>query len=249
MSARVGVFTSSMRRLSHGTCSLQRVEKAVLGTRDFRLQRFWMRSLGALLSGRSGCPRLASQPSQFQCFIAGMKRLLILQLFGALVVTMADATTNFDLAAKATNDLAVDLHRQLATGKENLCISPYSIETALAMTFAGADGDTRTEMARVLHLGNDAGAFASFSALQHSPEEMSAKTAELVKQSKKFGGPTEPITLNIANRLFAQTGYAFRETFLSLVKQNFGGAFEPVDFVANPSAVTQHINNWVAHQT
>src|SRR6266480_4737429 len=80
-------------------CSLQRVEKAVLGTRDFRLQRFWMRSLGALLSGRSGCPRLASQPSQFQCFIAGMKRLLILQLFGALVVTMADATTNFDLAA------------------------------------------------------------------------------------------------------------------------------------------------------
>ena len=178
-----------------------------------------------------------------------MKRFLILQVFGALLIGMAHGGTNFDLAAKATNDLAVDLHRQLATGNENLCISPYSIETALAMTFAGADGDTRTEMARVLHLGNDAGAFASFSALQHSLEEMSAKTAELVKQSKKFGGPTEPITLNIANRLFAQTGYAFRETFLSLVKQNFGGAFEPVDFIANPSAVTQHINKWVADQT
>ena len=178
-----------------------------------------------------------------------MKRFLILQVFGALLIGMAHGATNFDLAAKATNDLAVDLHRQLATGNENLCISPYSIETALAMTFAGADGDTRTEMARVLHLGNDAGAFASFSALQHSLEEMSAKTAELVKQSKKFGGPTEPITLNIANRLFAQTGYAFRETFLSLVKQNFGGAFEPVDFVANPPAVTQHINKWVADQT
>ena len=65
---------------------------------------------------------------------------------------------------------------------------------------------------------------------------MSAKTAELVKESKKFGGPSEPITLNIANRLFAQKGYHFREAFLSLIKQNFGGAFEPLDFVADPAA-------------
>src|SRR5947209_5211923 len=179
-----------------------------------------------------------------------MKRLLILQLVGALVVTMADATTNFDLAAKATNELAVDLHRQLATGKENLCVSPFSIESALAMTFAGADGETRSEMARVLHFPSDASAVpASFASLQHSLEEMSAKTAEMVKESKKFGGPSEPITLNIANRLFAQKGYHFREAYLSLVKQNFGGAFEPLDFVSDPGAATQRINKWVADQT
>ena len=71
---------------------------------------------------------------------------------------MAHGATNFDLAAQATNELAVDLHRRLATGDENLCISPYSIESALAMTFAGADGETRTEMARVLHFPGDAGA-------------------------------------------------------------------------------------------
>jgi serine protease inhibitor len=136
-----------------------------------------------------------------------MKRLLILQLFGALVTAMAHATTNFDLAAKATNGLAVDLHRKLATHNENLCISPYSIESALAMTFAGADGDTRAEMARVLHFASDSGnAAPSFASLQHSLEEMSVKTAELAKKSKEFGGPTEPITLNIANRLFAQKG-------------------------------------------
>src|SRR5207253_4944145 len=115
--------------------------------------------------------------------------------------------------------------------------------------FAGAEGETRMEMARILHLTNDSTVPASFAALQHSLEEISAKTTELVKQSKKFGGPTEPITLNIANRLFAQKGYAFREAFLSLVKQNFGGAFEPIDFVANPVAATQHINKWVADQT
>ena len=182
--------------------------------------------------------------------MAGMKRLLILQLFGALVVAMARATTNFDLAAKATNELAVDLHRQLATGNENLCVSPFSIESALAMTFAGADGDTRTEMARVLHFSSDASAVAaSFASLQQSLEEMTVKTAELVKKSKEFGGPSEPITLNIANRLFAQKDYDFRQNFLSLVKQNYGAAFEPLNFVADPAAATQHINKWVGEQT
>jgi serpin B len=179
-----------------------------------------------------------------------MKRLLILQVFSALVVAMAHAATNFDLAAKATNQLAVDLHRQLATGNDNLCVSPYSIQNALAMTFAGADGDTRTEMAHVLHFPSEASAVAaSFASLQHSLEEMSAKTVELVKKSKEFGGPSEPIVLSIANKLFAQKGYAFRSAFLSLAKQNFGAAFEPLDFVTNASAATQHINRWVADQT
>jgi serpin B len=185
--------------------------------------------------------------------MAGMKRLLILQAFGALVpmvIGMAHAATNFDLAARATNELAVDLQRQLATGNDNLCVSPFSIEIALAMTFAGADGETRTEMARVLHFPSDASTVAtSFASLQHSLEEMSVKTAELVKKSKEFGGPGEPITLNIANRLFAQKDYDFRQNFLSLVKQNYGAAFEPLNFVADPAAATQHINNWVADQT
>ena len=175
---------------------------------------------------------------------------MILLVVGALTAAIAQGATNFDLAAKATNELAVDLNRQLATGDGNLCLSPYSIQSALAMTYAGADGETRTEMARVLHFPtNDGGVPASFFALQRSLQEMSAKTAELVKQSKKFGGPSEPITLHIANRLFAQNGYKFREAFLSLVKQNFGGAFEPVDFIADPAAATQRINKWVADQT
>src|SRR5439155_14613513 len=194
--------------------------------------------------------RNSSHHLRFECFIIQMKRFLSLNVFGALLVAMANGATNFELAAKATNELAADLHRQLARGDENLCISPYSIENALAMTYSGADGETRTEMARVLHFPtDDTGVPASFSALQHSLEQMSAKTAEIVKQSKKFGGPSEPITLNIANRLFAQKGYAFRAAYLSLVKQNFGGAFEPIDFVADPAAATQRINKSVADQT
>jgi serpin B len=178
-----------------------------------------------------------------------MKSFLILHVLGALSVPMAYGASESDLAATSTNQLAVDLHRQLATGDENLCISPYSIESALAMTFAGADGLTRTEMARVLHFPSNGDVPASFASLQHSLEEMSAKTAELVKESKRFGGRSEPITLNIANRLFAQKGYDFRNAFLSLVKQDYGAAFEALDFVADASGATQHINKWVADQT
>ena len=39
--------------------------------------------------------------------------------------------------------------------------------------------------------------------------------------------------MNIANRLFAQKSYQFREAFISLVKKNFGGGFEPIDFAAD----------------
>src|SRR5260370_5030280 len=179
-----------------------------------------------------------------------MKSFLILHVFGELIAAMAYGATESDLAATSTNQLAVDLHRQLATGDGNLCVSPYSIESALAMTFAGADGQTRTEMARVLHFPGDGGdVHASFASLQHSLEEMSVKTAKLVKESKRFGGSREPITLNIANRLFAQKGYDFRNAFLSLVKQDYRAAFEPLDFVADASGATQHINKWVADQT
>ncbi len=191
----------------------------------------------------------ASQRLQIRYFIIRMKEFLISAFFGALVVTMAHGVTNFDLAAKATNELGVDLQRKLANGDENLCISPYSIDSALAMTFAGTDGETRTQMAQVLHFPHDGDVSPSFSALQHSLEQMATKTSELVEESKKFGGSGEPITLNIANRLFAQDGYDFRKAFLSLVEQDYGAAFEPVDFTANPPAITRHINQWVAGQT
>ena len=167
------------------------------------------------------------------------------------VVSMSMAhAADFDLAAGATNQLGVDLHRQLARGEENLCLSPYSIQSALAMTFGGADGDTRVEMARVLHFPNDGDAIhSSFAALQRSLEEMSKKTATIAEQSKKGGGPSEPITLAIANRLFAQRGYDFRDPFRELVKKFYGAPFETLEFKKDPDGSRQHINKWVADQT
>ena len=177
------------------------------------------------------------------------------QNLSQLLVLAAGITSiraaEFDLAATATNQLAVDLHRQFATrADENLCISPYSIQSALAMTFAGADGETRTEMARVLHFPNAGDAIhTSFASLQRSLEEMSKKTATIADESKKTGGPSDPITLAIANRLFAQIGYDFRDSFRAFVKQYYGAPFEPLDFRKDAAGATRHINKWVAEQT
>ncbi len=178
-------------------------------------------------------------------------RICVYSLFvSPLITSIAAFATDSRSAAMATNEFGVDLYRKFATGAENLCLSPYSIQSALAMTFAGANGETRAEMARVLHFApRDENIHSSFAALQKSLEEMAATTAKNVGQSKKIGGPSEPITLAIANRLFAQKGYGFRAAFLALVKNNYGAPMEPLDFAQNPTGATKTINDWVAEQT
>lgn len=91
----------------------------------------------------------------------------------------------------------------------NLCISPSSIETALAMTAEGADGETAAEMNRGLRLPNGTNnGRESFAELRNA--------LELIASSSS---PKEPIALAVANRLFAQNGYQFRREFLEVTKQ------------------------------
>jgi serpin B len=176
-----------------------------------------------------------------------VRKLWFALALGTIVVAHA---ADVDLAARATNQLGIDLHRQLATGDENLCLSPYSIQSALAMTFAGADGETRNEMARVLHFSNKENEIhASFSALQGALQDSAKKSAAVVEQTKKLGGPNEPIALSVANRLFAQNGYDFRKSFRTLVQKYYGAPFEPLDFRKDSAGATQQINKWVAEQT
>jgi serpin B len=148
-------------------------------------------------------------------------------------------------AATAINDLGVDLHRKLAGGDANLCLSPYSIQVALAMTFAGADGQTRAEMAKALHYPEEGTAIHdAFAELKYSLDAAVAKSVERSKELK-----CDPVTFNVANRLFGQKGVEFLTPFLELTKNLYGAPLEQVDFKTNADQAIAAINGWVEDQT
>src|SRR5271168_3428672 len=86
-------------------------------------------------------------------------KLLILTLFAGLLLCAQVQAQNKDLATlvEGNNQFALDLYQQLGQKPGNKFFSPYSISTALGMTYAGAKGQTAQEMARTLHfaLEND----------------------------------------------------------------------------------------------
>jgi serine protease inhibitor len=162
-------------------------------------------------------------------------------------LSAADPTTT---AARAVNNLALDLLAHAAQPQENTAFSPYSIQLALVMTYAGAEGDTRHQMARVLHYPpSDPDIVRDFARLQDDLDEMAHRTAKIAAESKKAGGPSEPITLTVANRLFGQRGYDFRPAFLELLKKTLDSPLEALDFISDSAGATKHINGWIAEQT
>lgn len=136
---------------------------------------------------------------------------------------------------KDNNLFALELYSKLSSKDGNLFLSPYSISTALGMTYAGAKGETAEQMAKTLHytLPGDKlhGAFAA-----------------LIKQQNGVG-VKRAYKLNVANRLWGQTGAGFRPDFLQLVKDNYGAGLQELDFIKNsePSRVT--INDWIDKET
>ena len=127
---------------------------------------------------------------------------------------------------------ALDLYGQLKTAQGNLFFSPYSISTALAMTWTGAAGETTKEMSTVLHL----------------PAAPAAACAALQKQLTGAGAQRK-FELFVANALWGQKGIPFKPAFLATVKDNFGGGLNDVDFKGATEAARKTINDWVAAQT
>ena len=173
------------------------------------------------------------------------KPIILCLLLAAAPAFAADSGT---AAASAVNALGIDLLAHAAKPGENTVLSPYAIQTALVMTYAGAEGETREQMARVLHY--PAGeVHAGFIALQNDLAGISERTAKLARQAKETGGPSEPVTLAIANRLFGQKGYDFRPAYLAFLKNKYEAPLEQLDFAKNPPAAARLINAWVEEQT
>ena len=172
----------------------------------------------------------------------------LLSLF--LVTNSLIAAPSISPATQAINGLGIDLLHVNKNTNANLLLSPYSIQSALAMTYAGAAGVTRDEMKRALHFSDNTTALHdSFAQLQTQFAEQVAASTKSLEAGKKYQASFTPLSLNVANRLYAQRGYEFKANFFDLLKKKYNTSLEQVDFKKNAPAITTDINQWVEQQT
>jgi serpin B len=137
------------------------------------------------------------------------------------------------------NAFALALHKRLVEPGKNVATSPYSISTALAMVWAGARGDTASQMAEALHFTLPQSRFhPAYDALDLALEAPSTCS----------GGCT-PFTLRITNDAWVQKGYPFVPAYLDTLAVSYGAGVRPLDFAASPEASRQTINDAVARAT
>ena len=135
---------------------------------------------------------------------------------------------------------AFDLYQAIREENGNLFYSPYSISLALAMTYAGARGETEEQMADTLHytLPRDR-LHPAFNALD----------LELASRAEAAEGQEGGFKLNIANSIWGQSGYSFLPEFLDLLAENYDAGLRVLDFVREPEDSRVTINDWVSDET
>ena len=148
-----------------------------------------------------------------------------------------------DRAAFASNnrDFALALYDRLRAEDGNAFLSPYSISTALAMTFAGAEGETERQMRTALRF--------------ELPEErlhpaFNWTALELDGRGEGARGSDDgAFRLQVVNSTWAQDGYPFLDTYLDTLALHYGSAVYLLDFEHDPDGAREVINQWVEDQT
>jgi serpin B len=136
---------------------------------------------------------------------------------------------------------AFDLYQVLREGNDNLFYSPYSISLALAMTYAGARGETEQQMADTLHL------ILSQDRLHPAFNGLDLELASRGEGAEGKDG--EGFRLNIVNAIWGQEGYEFLPEFLDVLAENYGAGLRLLDFENAPEESRVTINDWVSDQT
>lgn len=134
--------------------------------------------------------------------------------------------------AEATNRFGFNLLSRLSDSTSSTMISPASVAMALAMTYNGADGVTRDQMAEVLQVTG------------YSLEELNAAHKQL---REVLSDPNADVTLAIANSLWARQGVPFDSAFMARNRDYFAARIENMDF--NEPEAKETINGWVNEQT
>jgi serine protease inhibitor len=136
---------------------------------------------------------------------------------------------------KANGKFSADLYTKLPGQSGNLFLSPFSISTALAMSYSGARGQTAEQMAAVLHLPSEQG-------------KTHSGFGVLIKELH-FGSEAGGYQLNMANGLWGQKGYAFLQSFTDTLRADYGADVNEVDFVHQAEEARAALNAWVEHRT
>jgi serpin B len=141
-----------------------------------------------------------------------------------------------------TSKFAAAFYQQIRQKEGNIVFSPFSISLALSMTLAGAETATERAMMKALqytlteeqiHPGFNALLLAIEASEQKKPEE---------SQGNEF-------QLNIANSIWGQSGYPFKSNFLDILARHYGAGMYNVDFLADPEAARELINQWIEEET
>ena len=168
---------------------------------------------------------------------------ILLTLVVFAITTAAKPVPDVAAVAAGNTNFALKLYDQLNDEKGNLFLSPYSISTALAMTYAGARGETETEMAKALQ-------FPLFPDKEGGPlgrERLHTGFSGLklgLREAQKKG----EVQLSIANALWPQKKYAFRPEYLNLIERDYDSVGRPLDY-ANAEKARGIINRWVEQET
>ncbi len=115
---------------------------------------------------------------------------------------------------------------------KNVFVSPASVALCLAMTYNGAQGDTRTGMARALEVQN--------MSIEEFNQAYSQMKAALASADPK-------VQLEIANSLWARQGVSFKQDFIQRNKKFFSAEVTALNF-GDPGAPAT-INSWVSDKT
>jgi serpin B len=136
----------------------------------------------------------------------------------------------------ANSRFAVDAYRALGRtyAGQNVLLSPYSISVSLAMTYAGAGGQTATEMATAIHW-----------ALPPERLHRAFDALDLQLASRATG----VVALQLADSIWAPPGLRFEKPFLDTLAQSYGTGVRLADFAGDPEGSRRRINEWVADET
>jgi len=153
------------------------------------------------------------------------------------------SSTSRDLQELSYGNLSFtsDLYSYLRTSDANILFSPYSISLALAMIYAGAKGETESQMAETLN----------FSLPQEKLHPaFNNLSIELGQQGKSAEEKDEKgLRLNIVNATWGQQEYTFLAQYLDTLAEYYGAGIYLLDFINTPEPSRIYINEWIDEQT